>query len=224
MPRMDTRTFMRRTRELSGSSWQDRGHGRYWIDHQSLTDEDAQRLSDARELTLWNVRLPPGFLGRLPRLDVLDLRGGTGGSLDLIRSAAGLRALVVNQVRGLSDLGALRDHRDLEFLSLYGLLQVKSLPALDGLRKLRRVELGQMRNLRDINALASLPHLEELYFSRRLGIRADDVKVLQGHPTLRAFNWFFEDIPLSQAQPVLEALPLERIGPVFPAEWLARRG
>jgi hypothetical protein len=220
---MDGQRFLKRARQRGLGHWQNRGDGRYWIDHQVLTEDDVLALASATDLTLWNVKLPEGFLGRLPHLDILDIRGGSGTTLDSVRAASTLRALVINQVRGLTDLSAISTLGQLEFLSLYGLPRVTALPDLSGLTKLKRVELGQMRNLGDVAAIAAAPSIEELYLVRRVGVRAEDLRVLRDHPTLRAFDWFWEDVPVSQAEPALDALPLARLNPASPAAWLAEQ-
>ena len=220
---VDERQFLKRARDLAKGSWQDRGDGRFWIDHRTLGDDDVAALSGARDLTLWNVRLPPGSLARLSSLEILDLRGGSAASLAELVDAQRLRALVINQIRGLTDINAISQLSELEYLSLYGCPRIGSLPSLLGLTKLRRVELGQMKNLADISPLLGASALEELLFVKRLAVRVDDIRPLLGHPTLRTFDWFWEDVPASQAMPVLEALALPRTRVMFPAEWLAQQ-
>ena len=160
------------------------------------------------------------LFARLPDLQILDLRGGSGTSLEALDDARSLRLLVVNQIRGMIDISAISLLTRLEFLSLYGLRQVDRLPPLERLVNLKRVQLGQMRNLRDISALLGAPALEELFFHGRLGVQADDVLPLRAHPALRAFDWFWLDVPARQARPVLEALPLAKPRSLFPVEWL----
>jgi hypothetical protein len=214
--------FLRRARELS--KVQPRGPGRYWIDHQTLGARDIDRLVDARSLTLWNVKVPRGFFGDLPGLEFLDLRGGTANSLAPIASATHLRGLVINQVRGLTNLDEISGLVGLEILSLYGLAHVERLPSCKRLMHLRRAELGQMRSLTDLAGLAEAPGLKELLFSRKLPIDIKSVEPFRRHPTLRAFDWFLEDVPWSQAGPVMEALGhLGKATHLHPDEWLAKQ-
>jgi hypothetical protein len=170
-------------------------------------------------MALWNVRVPDDFYARLPNLRLLDLRGGSAPNLEPITLAPLLQGLVVNQVRGLRDLTAIKRLRELEILSLYGIPGVTRLPSLADLHRLRRVELGQMRDLSDLSALAEAPALEELYLLRKLDITAESVKPLQGHPTLRAFDWAWEDVPEWRALPVLDALPLPDPPLMRPEDW-----
>jgi hypothetical protein len=171
-------------------------------------------------MTLWNVRVPTDFYAQLPNLRLLDLRGGSASNLEPIALASGLQGLVVNQVRGLRELGAITRLRHLVILSLYGIPGVTRLPSLADLHRLRRVELGQMRDLRDLSTLAEAPALEELYLLRRLDISADSMDPLKGHPTLRAFDWAWEDVAASRALPVLDALALPTPPLMRPEDWL----
>lgn len=202
-------------------------HGRWeyqrdrhvWIDHQTVRSSEVGLLVGARTMTLWNVRVPEDFYAQLPNLRLLDLRGGSAEDLEPITLTPLLQGLVINQVRGLRDLSAITHLVNLEILSLYGIPGVTRLPSLAGLHRLRRVELGQMRDLNDLSTLAEAPALEELFFSRKLDITADSMTPLQGHPTLRAFDWFWEDVAVSRALPVLEALPLPNPPLMRPGEW-----
>ena len=215
--------LMRRAAELA--KVQPRGSGTYWIDHQTLTPSDIERIHDARHLTLWNVRLPRGSLDMLPALEFLDLRGGSLSDLALIANARRLRGLVVNQVRGLSALDEISGLVGLEVLSLYGLAQVERLPSFARLVNLRRVEIGQMRSLTDLSGLVGAPALEELLLVRKLPIDSAAVRPFLGHPTLKAFTWFWEDVPWSRARPVLEVLNhLEKPALMRPEEWFAMNG
>jgi hypothetical protein len=153
-------------------------------------------------------------------LRLLDLRGGSADGLDLIALAPHLRGLIVNQVRRLTDVSVIARLTELEMLSLYGLPRVSRLPSLAGLTKLRRLELGQMKSLNDLSSVAAALALEELILIRKLDIGAATVAPLQGHPTLRRFEWLWEDVPASRALPVLAALPLPKPERALrPEEW-----
>jgi hypothetical protein len=191
-------------------SFQDRGDGVFWIDHLTLADAEIDALANARNLTLWNVKVPGDFFERLPGLRSLDLRGGSGKNIDPVAGAHGLVNLTVNQVRGITSVDAIVELRDLESLSLYGLAHLERLPSLAPLTKLRMVQLGQMRSFRDLSPVAEAPALEDLRFVRKLGIDADSMKPLLGHPTLKVFDWFWEDVAASQALPVLAVLGLPK--------------
>src|SRR3546814_5874311 len=109
-------------------------------------------LRDVERLTLWNVKVPRGFLGRLEKLWWLDLRGGTGADLSAAMGASRLRYLAVNQVRGLADLALVSEIRQLQLLSLYGLAKVAVLPSLEKRPYLKREETGQMKGISCIGA------------------------------------------------------------------------
>jgi hypothetical protein len=72
------------------------------------------------------------------------------------------------------------------------------------------VQLGSMRSLSDLAPVADAPALEDLRFVRKMGIDAASMKPLIGHPTLKVFDWFWEDVPASKALPVLEVLGLPK--------------
>jgi hypothetical protein len=90
---MDGQRFLKRARQRGLGHWQNRGDGRYWIDHQVLTEDDVLALASATDLTLWNVKHPEGFLGRLPHLDILDIRGGSGRRASMRRRGRMVRAI-----------------------------------------------------------------------------------------------------------------------------------
>lgn len=192
------------------STWQDRGHGEFWLDHMTLGEQDVARLAPARDLTMWNVKVPEGFYRRLPALEILDLRGGSGTNIDAVAEASGLKHLTVNQVRGIRDVDAVAQLPNLESLVLYGLPQLERLPSFARLHRLRMLQLGSMRSFRDLRPVAEAPALEELRFVRKIGVDAEAMKVFLGHPTLQYFDWFREDVPDSKALPVLAVLGLPK--------------
>ena len=127
-----------------------RGTAEVWIDHAVIEPADLAWLAPVRRLTLWAVDLPEGFLGTLPNLDWLDVRGGSGESADVVSGCERLRYLRINQVRGLSDVSAVGELATLELLSLYGLPKVTALPSMARLRSLARLELGSVKGLGSI--------------------------------------------------------------------------
>lgn len=183
---------------------------------------DLDEFADTSSLTLWNVKVPPAFFASLPKLEFLDIRGGSAKDLAPLIGLDRLRGLVLNQVRGLTALDELAGLVGLEILSLYGIAHVEHFPSLRGLERLRRVEIGQMRALSDLTGVAEAPHLEELFFVRRLPINAASMRPFIGHPTLQVFDWFWEDVPVSQALPVLDAMAhLPRARAVRSEQWFA---
>lgn len=209
---MDLNEFLARVQATAKGqgTFQDRGGGRFWLDHATLDDEAVTRLNDARSLTMWNVKVPADFYHRVPVLEALDIRGGSAPDLEPVRDATQLRSLAVNQVRRVTDLTWLTGLQELESLSLYGLSRIEVLPSFAASRRLRSVELGQMRRLHDIRGIAQAPALEELRFVRKLAVTAAGMEAFVGHRSLKRFGWFSEDVPLSQARAVLDALPLPR--------------
>lgn len=198
---------------------QDRGSGVFWIDHAKIVEADAGWLGGAERLTLWNVRVPPGFLSRLPRLWWLDIRGGTATDLEVSRGCTGLRYLCVNQVRGLADLALLATHVRLELLALYGLAQVREVPSLRGLEKLARIEVGQMKGLRELAPLLEAPRLRELFLSKLVSPTERDVDLIDRHASLKAFSWYAVDVPARISRPILERITLPNARSMHPEEW-----
>jgi len=189
-----------------------------------MTAEQVASLASTGHLTLWNVTFPAGFtFAELPSLRFLDLRGGSRGDLSYLSGATGLRALVVNQVRGLSDLSAISGLTSLRMLQLYGLARVETLPDLSELLSLRRIELGQLRGLRDWSPLTSTPALEELSLVNRLAPDLEVIDRLASHPTLREFGWYAPDVPVGVQREVasrLEGLAVSR--GIRPEHWFAK--
>ena len=200
------------------------GPGRFWIDHAVIVDDDLEWLASAERLTLWNVKLPVGFLACLPALWWLDIRGGSAESIDHVADAAGLEYLNVNQVRGVSDLSAIASLPKLRLLCLYGLARVTTAPSLATLSALRRIEVGQMKSLSSLGALLDAPGLDELLLVRRVSITQADLGRIAAHPTLREFDWFAEDVPVKVWKPVLEMVKLPRARPMHADEWFDLHG
>jgi len=64
-----------------------------WISHHRLGPEAVDQLREVSHLTMWNVRVPEGFLANLAQLRWLDLRGGSSPDLGCLAGCAGLRGL-----------------------------------------------------------------------------------------------------------------------------------
>jgi hypothetical protein len=194
--------------------------GGYWIDHAAISEEDVSWLKHATELTLWNVTVPSGFLGQLPNLTWLDVRGGSAQKLDL-KEARSLEYLAVNQVRGLIDLSDVPSLAQLRYLNLYGLAKLPSLPSLAKMKALQRIELGQMKLLDSLASILEAPSLKELLLLRSINVNPSDVRLIQDHPTLEHFNWAAEDVPVKIWEPILKAVKLPKARCMHPEEWFA---
>ena len=76
--------------------WVRTGHA--WIDHGFVIDSDLEWMADLRDLTVWNVTFPEGFLWlNYPDLVTLDVRGGSATTFELPRGCTGLQYLAVNR-------------------------------------------------------------------------------------------------------------------------------
>jgi hypothetical protein len=200
-----------------------RGAAEVWIDHATIEPDDFDWLAPVRRLTLWAVDMPEGFLGTLPNLDWLDVRGGSGTSADFVVGCERLRYLEINQVRGLSDVSAVGDLVTLELLSLYGLPKVSALPNLAGLRALARLELGSLKGLGSIAPALDAPALEELFLSRAVSMDAGDPVRVRDASQIKAFSWFAEDVPDRVWEPVVRVVDKPAAPAVKPSDWFAER-
>ncbi len=190
------------------------------VDHADFVETDVEWLREVRSLTLWNVRFPQGFLSWLPALRELDIRGGSRESLDFLIGCDRLEMLLVNQVRGLSDLKAIIALADLKLLSLYGLPRVEMAPSFKGLKQPRRLELGSMKGLRTIEPCLDAPNLTELLIIRKMGNGSVDPGLIRKHASLRYFEWFGEDVPDKVWHPVVEAVGLPKPANVSHVQWM----
>jgi hypothetical protein len=167
-----------------------------WLDHVNLAERDLEWLRPVRRLTLWAVKTPPAYLRQLESLEWLDIRGGSGQSADTVRGCTGLRYLAINQVRGLLDLEAITDLTNLELLDLYGLPRVRSFPSVGRLTNLRRIQVGSLKGIDGLGPLLDAPRLEELLLVRAVSLASSDPDRIATHPSLKAFDWSGEDVPV----------------------------
>jgi hypothetical protein len=199
-----------------------RGTAEVSIDHAVIEPDDLDWLAPVRRLTLWAVDMPDGFLGTLPNLDWLDVRGGSRASADFLIGCERLRYLQINQVRGLSDASAVADLVTLELLSLYGLPKVTALPSLARLKVLARLELGSLKGLESIAPALDAPALEELYLIRAVSMDADDPRRISASQ-VKAFSWFAEDVPSRTWDPVVSVVGKPAAPSLTVPEWFAKR-
>jgi hypothetical protein len=196
--------------------------GGVFIEHCTIVDGDYEWLADVERLTIWNVKVPDGFLARLRRLWWVDWRGGgKGQNVEQLAACQGLRYVSLNQIRGLNDLGFLKKMASLEMLSIYGLSAVQGLPSFRSLSLLRRLEIGQMKLLTSIHPALEAPRLDELLLIKKLNITPDDVRAISSHPALRFFQWFAEDVPDRVWVPVRDAISLPPARLMHPEEWFS---
>ncbi len=184
---------------------------------------DLDWLAPVRRLTLWAVDVPEGFLGTLPNLDWLDVRGGSGASANFVIWCERLRCLQINQVRGLSDASAVGELVTLELLSLYGLPKLVVLPSMARLRSLARLELGSLKGLESLAPALDAPALEELFLIRAVSMEVDDPLRIRDASQIEAFSWFAEDVPDRVWVPVVQVVGKPPARAVMPSDWFAER-
>ena len=190
-----------------------------WIDHTSLVPSDVEWLSGVRRLTLWAVKTPEGLLPSLPQLQWLDIRGGSGTSIEVVNGCLKLTYLAVNQVRGMNDLAALSAQTNLRLLSLYGLPQVRTLPSFANLLHLKRLEIGSMKGLAGLGPLLEAPYLEELLLFKAVALSSTDPEAIAAHPSIRAFDWFAEDVPVKTWAPIVDRVGRPKARALSASDW-----
>jgi len=196
----------------------------FWIDHAEISEHDFEWLEQTEELTLWNVKVPDGFLARLPRLWWLDLRGGTRDDLSICSGCSTLEYLSVSHVRGLSDISIIADLERLRYLQLYAQSKLTVFPSCKMLRHLERAVLGQLKGLKELGGLLDAPNLRELALIKRVGVSKSDIMAIKAHPAMQSFWWDTADVPISVRQPVVDAIGLPELYLGWPLDWFAERG
>lgn len=191
----------------------------YWIDHARIEETDFDWLNRAGRLTLWNVRIPDGFLARLENLWWLDIRGGSATDLEAFRGLAGLKYLAVSHVRGLSNLTILPEMLELQFFSLYALPKITILPSLKALSKLERVEIGLMKGLESLGGLLHAPALKDIVLVKRVNVTEQDIQNIKSHKTIKSFTWYTEDVPVKMFEQVVERINLPESHIRSPESW-----
>lgn len=196
----------------------------FWIDHAEICEQDIEWLAQTERLTLWNVKVPGGFLARMPRLWWLDLRGGTLDDLSICAGCNALEYLRVSHVRGLRDISIVADLERLRYLCLYAQSKLTAFPSCKMLRQLERAVLGQLKGLNELGGLLDAPNLRELALSKRVGVSESDTMAIKVHPTMQRFWWDTADVPISVRQPVVDAVGLPEFHCGWPLDWFAERG
>lgn len=201
------------------------GNGTIWIDHGSLSESDLELIKNVRRLTLWSVDVAPGLLAKLPELWWIDWRGGpTRNGVSQIGDCEALRFLAIHHVRDLTNLGFLDHLKRLEFLSLYGLPKLSSIPSLENLTRLRRIELGQLKSLPSLSNILAAENIEEIVLADFVNVTDEDIALMQNHPALSAFEWHHFNSPLKLSKPLREALALPAAPVLHPQEWFGSEG
>jgi hypothetical protein len=190
-----------------------------WIDHGVIKESDFEWLQTAERLMLWNVKIPDGFLAKLPKLWWLDIRGGTAENLSVAKGCTQLKYFTVRHIRGLSDISEIANFKRLQLLMLYAAPQVITLPSLRQLEDLARIELGNMAGLQSLVPFLDAPNLKELLFRKKMRVSAADVQNIKQHPSLEKFNWDGLDVPVKDWEPVVKSVNLPPPRSIYPEEW-----
>ena len=81
-----------------------------------------------------------------------------------------------------------------------------------------------MKRLSGLTGVHDAPALEELELSKKVSVAVTDAQRLAEHPTLRAFNWYGEDVPLKVWKPFCETVSKPRVSSMRPEVWFTRYG
>jgi hypothetical protein len=152
--------------------------------------EQIARHPRITSIGLFNLRLADlEFLTLLPRLERLEIYGGSIGSYDALTSISTLRHVFLNRIRGLDDLSFLAGIAALEQVDLLYLSKVESIPDLSALTRLTSVAIMQCQRLVDLTALASIRSLESLEIVAS-PLTPEDIEFLMQAPNLPYINLF----------------------------------
>lgn len=118
------------------------------------------KLVDLKSLSLSSLRLNDlSFLYSLKQLESLRIIMGSLADFESLASLH-LSSFECFQVKGLEDLGFLKNYEELEELSIDTQPKITQFPDLSHLKHLRRIHLAQLKNLTDFTPLQSIPQLK----------------------------------------------------------------
>lgn len=194
--------------------WQE--EGAFWADHVDISNFE-QHLVGAERITFWNVM---GEIDRvlptLSKLWWLDLRGGSASNLEWICNCVNLKYLMLNQIRGLSNVAFIGGLKNLQLLELRALKKVTDLPDCSALLALRRVNLLAMNGISDVGSLASAPALTDLMVYNSNNIDYSSFDAFRNHKNLKRFTWWNERKPYLDG---VLSMPCERTSIEHPEQF-----
>jgi hypothetical protein len=159
------------------------------LEGQTKDIEVLSELSSLLSLTLRSITLSGlQLLTSLDRLKALDLKLGSTKNLALLPNVGELRYLELWMIRAFDDLQPVAEVTTLETLFLQALRRVTTLPSFERMPHLRHVHLETMKGLSDLSPLRSARNLERLLLVDMPQLQPNDLRVLMGHPSLRAIR------------------------------------
>ena len=160
------------------------------VDLEGGVFDASQVAPGVRALGLTSVTVSDGELAKVEGLESLAINGGSAERVDL-RGCTSLRQLMVNHVRGLTELVGLEELTTLEELDLYALPQVQSFPPLGRLTGLWRLDLGSMKGLTTgLSPFLAAPNLREVQLASTFPIAPGDAELLRDHARMVGFSWW----------------------------------
>lgn len=76
-----------------------------------------------------------------------------------------------------------------------------------------------MKGLSGLGPLLEAPCLEELLLIRAVALSGADPEGIAAHPTIRAFEWFAEDVPVKTWVPVVDRVRRPKARPMKASDW-----
>jgi len=160
---------------------------------QRLGEHELEQLAKHPRITsigLFNLALPDlGFLSLLPRLERLEIYGGSIGSYDALATIPTLRNVFLNRIRALDDLSFLAGAAALETIDLLYLSKVERIPDLSASTRLTTVRIIECKRLVDLSALTAIPSLESLEIVVS-PLTPEDIEFLMAAANLPYINLF----------------------------------
>jgi hypothetical protein len=158
--------------------------------HRKGVGQVLSRNPDLMHVTLRGIQHDRVMPASLPRLEQLELIGGSVEALGWVERFPKLRHLALGRVRGVDDMTIEELDRlpALEWLRLALLPHVTRFPNLQHVQTLIRVDMDGMRGMRDADAVATLSELRNLLELEVTSSRlpTDAFRPLIGHPSLSA--------------------------------------
>jgi hypothetical protein len=160
---------------------------------QRLGEHELEQLARHSRITsigLFNLKLADlQFLSLLPRLERLEIYGGSIGSYEALSTIPTLRQVFLNRIRALDDLTFLAGIAELETVDLLYLSNVESIPDLSARTRLTTLRIIECKRLVDLTALAAIPSLESLEIVVS-PLTPEDIEFLMAAENLPYINLF----------------------------------
>ena len=160
---------------------------------QQLGEHELEQLAKHSRITsigLFNLKIADlQFLSLLPRLERLEIYGGSIGSYEALSTIPTLRQVFLNRIRALDDLSFLAGIAALETVDLLYLSKVERIPDLSASTRLTTLRIIECKRLVDLSALTAIPSLESLEIVVS-PLTPEDIEFLMAAKNLPYINLF----------------------------------